>query len=126
MSCEPDLRHHRVQIDNAAMNVGRTSSAAAAELDAGPHEHHVPENAIAIGLAPDHLPTIEDASECKGCRAPEELGFEAVFHAPCDPLGVLRSQVRSRMRNAMHSWHRLSLDCIVGTPTIRFQTPIHA
>ena len=46
------------------MESARLLAAAAAELDALPDEHDVPEDAVAVGLAPDHLPAVEVTSQC--------------------------------------------------------------
>ena len=64
------MRHHRAAGEGKLL-----LTAAAAKLDAGPDQHDVPENAVAVGLAPEHLPAVEMTSECQGGRTAEKLGF---------------------------------------------------
>ena len=72
----------------ATRTSGARLTAAAAELDAGPDQHDVPEKTVAVRLAPEHLPAVEMTSECQGCRMAEKLGFErrvnrlSVLHGP--------------------------------------------
>jgi len=75
------------------MESARLLAAAAAELDALPDEHDVPENAVAVGLTPNYLPSVEMTSDRNRGRHAEELGFETVFHGPCGRSSPPHSQV---------------------------------
>ncbi len=70
-------------------------TATAAEIDARPDEHDVPEHAAAVAQAPDYLPPIEVTSDCNASRHAEELGFEPVVHGPCGRSNSAEESSRS-------------------------------
>jgi hypothetical protein len=57
-------------------SIGVDRVAAAAELDRSADDHHVPEDAIAAGLAPDYLPTVDPRSNRMGDGYAQELGLK--------------------------------------------------
>ncbi len=53
----------------------RLSIAATSKLDPGPEQHHMPQHALAVGLAPHYQPAVAPRSERQRlCRA-DELGL---------------------------------------------------